>query len=248
MLYDIDSNSQEDVSFGTIGEIMEARTYGRIKPIHYGVNYHGTPLQFKLVFGSETPLDREDLERVSFWLQGYQDYQWLNISQPDLEHVQFRCLITELTPITVGWLPYAFSATVVCDCPYAYGYPFEYTYTINGQTNIVVKNFSTMHEYFKPVLEFEFANQQANQELSIINTSDNNRRFLLSGVPSTVESIYVDNDRCIMKDTTENGGDDNLYRRFNLRFLRLVDGDNNLTVSGYGTLKISGRFMYNVGG
>ena len=154
MIYDIGSHTQSDVPFGNIAKIVETRTNNRIRPIHYGVNYHSSPLQFKLVFGSLEPLDRYEMENIAFWLTGHQDYQWLSIDQPDLERVQFRCLITQLQPITDGWIPYAFEATVVCDCPYAYGFPFEYRYDINGTADILFRNDSSVREYVKPILTY----------------------------------------------------------------------------------------------
>lgn len=154
MIYDFDGKGQDNVSFGNKASIIEKRINNRVQPIHFGVNYHKEPLQFKLVFGAEMPLDRYELESISMWLTGHQDYQWLSIDQPDLEHVQFRCLITSLTPLAHGWLPVAFEATVVCDCPYAYGYPFSETYTINGETDILFRNEGSAPEYLTPTLEY----------------------------------------------------------------------------------------------
>jgi len=154
MVYDFGGSGQSNVSFGNRASIAEARTNNRIQPIHFGVNYHTSPLEFKLVFGAQRALDRYELEDVSMWLTGHQDYQWLSIDQPDMDHVQFRCLITSLTPLAHGWLPVAFEATIQCDCPYAYGYPFERHYTISGNTSILFRNESSTREYIKPTLTF----------------------------------------------------------------------------------------------
>lgn len=152
MLYDIDDNGQEDVSFGNKASISETRTLKGVQPIHYGVNYHEEPLEFTLVFGSSEPIDRFEFERISMWLTGYQDYQWLQINQPDMDHVCYRCLVTELQPISVGWLPYAFKATILCDCPYAYGHYFENTYDVSGGKNFVFSNRGSVRDYFRPDL------------------------------------------------------------------------------------------------
>ena len=125
MLYDFDGRSQDDVAFANKASIVETRINNRIQPIHFGVNYHKEPLEFKLVFGAQRALDRYELENISMWLLGKQDYSWLSIEQPDMNKIQFRCFITELTPLSFGWLPVAFEATVRCDCPYAYGPYFE---------------------------------------------------------------------------------------------------------------------------
>lgn len=242
MLYDFGGTGQSPAPFGNKGSIIETRTLGRIQPLHFGVNYHGSPLQFKLVFGSlEEHLDRYEMENIAHWLTGYQDYQWLSIDQPDLERVQFRCLITQLTPLHHGWLPYAFEATVVCDCPYAYGFPFEYQYDISGATDILFRNDSSVREYIKPTLIYA---PTSGDTLSIVNHDDNDREFRLTGIPSST-NVIVDNRNGIIQETI---GKTNLYDGFNLNFFRFVHGDNNLTVTGNGTLTITGRLLYNVAG
>lgn len=242
MLYDIDGKGQSDVSFGNAASIVETRTNTRVKPIHFGVNYNKTPLQFKLVFGSHKPLDRYDFANISMWLTGHQTYQWLSIDQPDMDHLQFRCLITKLTPISVGWVPYAFEATVTCDCPYAYGYPFEKQYAINGSTSILFRNDSAVREYIKPTLTF--VPSSGTGSLSIINKDDSNREFLLDGIPGSA-TVTIDNENGIISEETYSV---NLYDGFNLNFFRLVHGDNNLEVNGDGVLTISGRLLYNIAG
>ena len=243
MLYDIDGNGQENVPFGNRAEIVGTRTMNRIHPLHFGVNYHAEPLQFKLVFGCDHAIDRYDMENISFWLTGHQDYQWLSIDQPDMAMVQFRCLITELTPLSFGWLPVAFEAQVICDCPYAYGFPFSKSYNVNGSSNILFRNESSMREHFRP--DLVFIPSGASTSLTIVNHSDNDRTFQLDGIPSADCRVVVDNRNGILQDTKHGH---NLYPGFNLNFFRLVHGDNQLEVTGDGQLTISGRFLHNVAG
>ncbi len=241
MICDIGGRGQSDVSFANTASIIETRTARRIQPIHFGVKYHETPLQFKLVFGSDEPFDRFDFENISLWLTGHQDYKWLSIHQPDLEHVEFRCIVKRLTPISVAWLPYAFEAEIVCDCPYAYGFPFENEYTISGETEILFRNESSVREYFKPNISFlPGANVTS---LSIINESDGGREFFIEYLPTA--RFFADNNNGIIRDAND---EYNLYDGFNMNFLRFVQGDNVLRVVGDGILTISGRFLHNVGG
>lgn len=254
MIYDFDGKGQDDVSFGTKASIIETRTKRRIAPIHFGVDYHDKPLEFTLVFGSNRYMDRFELEDISLWLLGHQDYKWLSIDQPDLYRVQFRCLVTELTPLTLGWLPIAFEAKIRCDCPYAYSFPFEQQYVIRGETNILFRNEGSTLAYLKPTLTF--IPTTGTTELSIINTNDKNREFSLSNLPSGDIIISIDNTNGIISatDYIQTFSSDpqnsayNLYGGFNLNFFRLVHGDNNLIVSGDGILTISGRFLHNVAG
>lgn len=242
MVYDIGSKGQSDVSFGNKASIVETRINNRIQPIYFGTNYHNKPLEFKLVFGAEKELDRYELENIAYWLTGHKEYQWLSIGQQDLEQLQFRCLVTELTPISHGWLPVAFQATIQCDCPYAYSYPFEKQYTISGETNILFRNESSVREYLKP--ELSFVPSMGTTEFSIVNLDDDNRKFELTRIPNDC-SIWVDNSNGIIQELN-NGY--NLYDGFNLNFFRLVHGDNNLRVTGDGVLTIAGRLLYNVAG
>ncbi len=244
MVYDFDGKGQSDVAFGNKASIVETRTNNRIQPIHFGVNYHKSPLQFKLVFGAQRELDRYELENISFWLTGHQDYQWLSIDQPDMGLFQFKCLITQLTPLSHGWLPVAFEATILCDCPYAYGFEFMKQYQINGSADILFRNESSVREYIKPIISFKPAT--GTSQLSIVNHNDNDREFLIKDIPSSAGvQLSVDNINGIIQETTYGY---NLYDGFNLNFFRLVHGDNNLTVTGSGMLTISGRFLYNVAG
>ena len=191
MVYDIGGRGQSDVSFGNKASIVETRTNNRIQPIYFGTNYHSKPLEFKLVFGAERELDRYELEDIAYWLTGRKEYKWLSIGQQDMEQLQFRCMVTELTPISHGWLPVAFQATIQCDCPYAYSYPFEKQYTISGETTILFRNESSVREYLKP--EISFAPASTTRTLSLVNLNDDNREFKLTGIPSGA-SIKVTGD------------------------------------------------------
>ncbi len=239
---DIDGSGQDDVPFGNTAEIIETRTVTRIHPIHFGVNYHKKPLEFEIVFGAKYHLDRYELQNIAYWLTGYQDYQWLTIEQPDLSNVQFRCLITELTPISVGWLPYAFRATVQCDCPYAYGYPFEETYHINGSTQILFANEGSVREYLRPQLTIKPAS--GTTKITIVNKSDNDHTVTLDKIPAGGLVIQIDNDLGIITEDTVNA---NLYEGFGGDFFRLVPGDNDIVVTGSCEFTISGNMLYNVG-
>lgn len=243
MIYDIGNEKQNAVSFGNKADIVEAKTVNRIRPIHYGVNYHQDPLEFTLVFGSEEEyLDRFDFEAISMWLTGHQQYQWLTIDQPDLEHVQFRCLCTELTPIFNSWLPIAFEAKFRCDCPYAYGHVFQETYEAGGMLHFTFRNAGSAREYLRPSLTI--VTNSGSTHFSIVNHSDNGRELEFTDLPAGGATIFMDNENGII---TEASGVD-MYSRCNLNFFRLLPGDNEITINGYADVVISGRFLHNVGG
>lgn len=242
MIYDFDGDGQDDVSFGNIGSIIETRTTHRVQPIHHGVNYHEEPLSFDLLFGSCEPLDRQQMEEIAMWLTGYQNYQWLSINQEDLEHVQFRCLITEMKPVFDGWIPYAFRATITCDCPYAYSNPFSQAFAISGVTTVTFTNDTSVREYLMPVIYYD--KSAGVTEIKIKNITDNNREFILTGLPSAAMSLTMD---CNSGVFTHNGGSVDIYGGFNGNMFRLLPGENRLEVTGNGTLTFAGRTLHNVG-
>lgn len=242
-VYDIGDKSHKDNGFGNTANIVERRIANRITPLHYGVRYHDAPLSFTLIFGSEDYMDRYQIQEVSNWLTGYQDYQWLSIDQPDMAHIQFRCLIRSLTLISVGWLPIAFEANIVCDCPYGYSYPFEErieTECVEDE-GYILYNDSTIHDRLKP--DVKIVLPPGSRNFSIINqTTDETIQF--ASLPAGGVTILMDNENEIL---CEADGKCDLYDYFNFQFFSLVSGDNHLSFSGVGTVIISGRYLYNVG-
>ena len=243
MIYEIDGRKQDNVSFGNKAEISDMRLPRRVLPIHYGVIHNTEPLQFKLVFGAQYYLDRYDLEAISLWLTGHQDYKWLSICQNDLQ-VEYRCLIRDLTPLSISWLPVAFEASIICDCPYAYGFEFSRTYATSATgTDLVFRNESSVRDYLRPAIDFVPEISDETMTLRIVNHNDNDREFILESIPASA-IVHVDNINGIITDRSANHV--NLYGGFNMNLFRLVHGDNHLTVYGDGTLTISGRTLHNV--
>lgn len=250
MVYDIDGHTMQDVSFGNKGTIIEQRTIGRIQPLHFGVNYHNSPLTFKLIFGTTSAdgFDRFDMQRVSLWLTGYQQYQPLVIHQPELEYCVFRCLITELQPISVAWLQVAYEANVVCDCPYAYSNPFEQTWGLRldeaSSAELVFRNESTTREPLTPLIRYELSDLNRSTSFQIVNQSQGGVMFGLTDIPASVDWITVDCQNGII---LTNDVDYNPYAYLQGNIPRMTQGDNILDVYGInGVLSITGRFLYNV--
>lgn len=248
MLYDIGGSKQSDGSFASTVSVIEETVPSRWKPYFYGVRYDGK-LQFSIVFGvnqkridKERYLDRYELEAIAFWLTGHNEYLWLEVEQSDLEYIRYHCMISGLEIIEHGNIPWALKATVTCDSPYAYLYPQEFSFDINGETTINFYNESSHNGYLRPIVEIEL---ESGGDFSILNLSDNSlREFKFEDIPQSISKIHVDNDRCIIT----NDMDINIYPNFNFNFLRLVKGGNTLKVIGNGVLKIICEFPINVGG
>jgi len=81
--------------------------------------------------------------------------------------------------------------------------------------------------------------------VSIQNLSDNNRTFQFKELPGGNSlTIYVDNKNQVITDSM----DLNLYPYFNMKFMRLVKGDNLLKITGNAEVKFICEFPVNIGG
>lgn len=161
MLYDIGEHRNSSGSFASTSTIVEDKTAKRCKPIFYGVK-HDNKLEFSLVFGvnpnrleSHHHLDRGELDAIASWLTGHNEYHWLEFDQDDMMGIRYRAMITSLKVVEYGMLPWAFEATVVCDCPYAYQYPKVFEYDVEPGDKITFYNESSRNDYFYPKIELD---------------------------------------------------------------------------------------------
>lgn len=246
MMYDIDGASQTGGSFASTVTPVEETLPSRWKPIFYGMKFEGR-LEFSIVFGANQRridegryLDRGEMDVIASWLTGVDGYRYLSIVQEDMLYVRYKCYISSLEIVEYGMVPWALKATVTCDSPYAYLYPHEYSYDIDGSALISILNESSLNGYYYPVIEFT---RSSGNTLTIENQTDGGRTFTLERIPAAATVIRVDNDRRIIT----NNADLNLYGKCNFKFLGLKRGYNTLNVTGNGTLKIICEFPVNAG-
>lgn len=247
MVYHFGSNGQDDVSFQN-GEIVEDRIPGRYDALTYGL-VQNQSLEYTLVFGANMEsmdanesIDRYEVETIAAWLTGYKTRKWLTIIQDDMESFRYRCFISELKLITYGDMPWAFSCKVSCDSPFAYSLPEEYSYTVNGEEEVILFNRSSFNGFYRPKLEIAI---HSGSSVSIQNLSDGNRTFQFTSLPGGKSLvIYIDNKNQVITDNM----DLNLYPYFNMKFMRLVRGDNILKIKGNATVKFICEFPVNIGG
>lgn len=247
MVYHFGSSGQEDVNFQN-GEIVEDRIPGRYDALTYGL-VQNQSLEYTLVFGANMEsidanrsIDRYEVETIAAWLTGYSTRKWLTIIQDDMESFRYKCFISELKLITYGDMPWAFSCKVSCDSPFAYSLPEEYSYTVNGEEQVILFNRSSFNGFYRPAIEIAM---HGGTDVSIQNLSDGNRTFQFAGLPGGNSLvIYIDNKNQVITDNM----DLNLYPYFNMKFMRLVRGDNILKIKGRATVKFICEFPVNIGG
>lgn len=253
MIYDLGS-PEEDGRFSSAVEIQEDRTSKRYTPLHYGVTQN-TPLTFSFTFGADmdsidgnTPLDRWDIDVIAHWLTGHEEYKWLEITQPDMEAVRYRCIISDLEYHTYGKMPWAFTCQVTCDSPFAYTYPEQSKYSVSTRKSIQFECRTSSLYYYPKVticgVDDGRGNLSSIGDFKIINHTDGDREFSFSELPSAVTEITIDNENEIIT----NSADLNIYGNSNLKFLRLKRGLNQLEFIGNGTVILECTFPINIGG
>jgi phage-related protein len=248
MMYDFGSPQDSGGSFASSGSIVEDRISRKYKSFYYGTKYD-KPLEFSFVFGANSSLidsgkhlDRWSIEAVSSWLTGKDGYRWLEVEQPDMEALRYRCVISDLKFLTSGWMPWAFECKVSCDSPFAYTFPEKFKYSVIGSQNVVFRNRSTYNGFYYPQMRLYLFGSSF---VSIVNHSDANREFSLTGLPNgSILEVNVDNENGVI---TNNLGI-NAYENFNFNFFRLVRGDNRLSITGSCNIDLICEFPVNAGG
>ena len=155
--------------------------------------------------------------------------------------MRYKCIVTELSILESGNEPYGVFIVATCDSLYAYRLtPSVTTKELTGELDFMIENNSSHNGFFKPIVEFE---PGSGGDLAIVNHSDNDRTFTLTDIPSAVSSVRIDSERCLVE--CDQGID--LYGNCNFKFLRLRRGENELTATGNGTLRIICDYPINPG-
>lgn len=263
MLYDFDSTTQSASSWATGTKINEERIAQRFRSIYYGKTEEA-PLEFTLVFGADEyaargrePLDRYEMQAIAKWLTGPKDYRYLQIDQPDMADIRYRCVITNLQVLEYAGKKWAFSCKVHCDSPYAYTTPKTYTMDFAGlASNMTIYNPSSIADDYKPKITLTLSEDSGNT-IAIYNRS-NGTALAFDGLPIGVGSLIIDCERCII--TSESGI--NMYQYVRLKdehgedlpwnpfdFITLAPGTNAIhCLVGSGKITFECEFPMNVGG
>ena len=248
MLYSFGNFTQDDViTMTSTGTAMTDFTSNRPSAFFYGVKQN-KPLTFTLVFGVDPdqieehqPLYRPQVAAIADWLTGHQTMKWLHIIQSGMVFYRYKCYISDLRLITDSGDPWAFSCSVTCDSPYAYLREEIDPHEVRGTLDVEMNSLSSYKGYYYPRLEITTTSQG---DVKIVNVSDDNQTFLLTGIPSGT-TIHVDGENQILTDVT---GGLNLYDKFpNFTFLGVKPGYNLLRLTGNFDIRIISSFPVNIG-
>jgi hypothetical protein len=240
----LNSGGTQESTSGSNIKIISDKVRRKPKPYFYGVEIEPV-LEFDMFVYSEVALDIYDLSAINKWLYGRQQYKWLQVQQENgMEGIWYNCFLTNPQDIYIGNLPYCKKFTVVCDAPWAWTDEFTYNYTITTPNqSIIFNNLSDCaDDYLYPYVSFTISSTTTN--FSIKNNSDNGREFKFTNISGN-ETITVNNELQIITSSTLN----NRLNNFNLKWLRLVSGNNSLIVNGNcPSLIFKMRFPKKIGG
>ncbi len=227
MIYDLDNNKNpNDVQLSSPITVYEDKLVRRSSTLYYGSTQNDQQ-ELTFVMGISPDrlnhhqhLDRYEINSITEWFTGESGYKWLNIAQPDMEHVRYKCYCSSIKQIGVGWSTLAFEIKFLCDSPFGYLYPVEYTYNVDTNKTIVLFNKSSSILPYKPKMEITLPIGIGT--ISIKNVTDSERETKFSSVPNpTGMKILIDNENEIITKDGDTGV--NLYQYFNFKFFRLIN-------------------------
>ncbi len=189
--------------------------------------------QFTLAFSTLTnDMTTAKMKTIATWLFQETYKPFYSTDEPDKIYYLFA--INQVDFLTNGINEGYFEVTFKSKFPYALMRSSTVNYTINGTQTITINNLSNVSQYYYPVFQFTITDTSS---FSIQNLSDGNRSTT-QNVVAIGETVYFDNaKRQIISSTGLSK-----YADFNKTWLRLVQGENQLSVSSKCTLQFSLQF------
>ena len=203
----------------------------------HGVNKDEFPLSFDLEIISAEPISYWSAKEIKKWLFNSPTYKKLyasRIKDKTIERINgeekrryVECIFTNPEAMFYADGLHGWKCTCIFSSGWAFQDEIEITYT-DFTENIVIPVDSDNGDYIYPTFTFSTAATTNPISPTIVNTSDNNRTIEIKDIPAQTE-VYVDSAIGIITDNTGTS----LYPKLvDQKFLRLVNGDNVLNVSG----------------
>jgi phage-related protein len=209
--------------------LLTQKLFRKPVPLFWGAEQ--TPiLSFNLSMYSEFEIHTPDFSNIATWLFGQMNYKVLRVCQNDMIDTYFNCFLTAPQIVREGNMIRGLSATVLCDAPWGWREGKEYDYNWGDNTyqiddTIILNNENSNNFYTYPTSLKIYANIFGGS-VTITNTTDNNRAFILNLLPEEV--VTLDCDHQFISSTLVQYP----LINFNKNWLRFLQGTNNLTISG----------------
>ncbi|WP_099467728.1 phage tail domain-containing protein [Konateibacter massiliensis] len=216
----------------------------------YGIKYSGV-LEFKIqvVHKNNSYFTRSQIREISQWLLGLNKPQWLEVFDKEIEDINFHCRCTNITKKKIGSQVAGLELAWTCTSPFSFSSEKTERYKINHTLDIPFKmefyNDSDYEGYLCPIVTIATPALVSNtSSIFTIKNMSTNRVTQLTGLVNA-ETIVIDNFNQIITDDTST------YRpiqdMFNLKWVEMKSGINNLEISGTGTIEFKYRFIRKIG-
>jgi len=215
----------------------------RDKPWFYNANMQPMDMKMCFAFTSATPWTEQQKQDTFDWLYSprtYCDFKSDDFYNSDTSTYSkiYKLMFTSPLQFMTADLDYGYFELD------AKAYPFAYTEVVNqavtvssSPTTVTINNPTNVRNhdnsyYYYPKIYVDLTG--AATSFKIINTSDSNREFGLTGL-DTSEQLYIDNELKVIN--TNSTGENRIADLTNKQWFRLVQGDNALQI--YGTSSVT---------
>lgn len=201
-----------------------------------GIDYEDSP-QYQFSILSDKPISAARRREVLSWLVGRHEFKKLYVHQPEYDDIYFNCIFNVVDLIYVNGNCHGFQLTAKFDSIYCYGKPTVCTVNLGSTetsaTVSILNKSDVLDDYVYPKVEIAGITGGTGN-ISIKNETDGARTTKYNAVQST-EKVVIDNELKIIDSNL--GG--NKLGNFNLNWLRLKKGENQLKITGKGTVTIT---------
>lgn len=185
----------------------------------------------KLPCGTEAfePLNQYEESELAKFLLKTDGYRWIQFVQPDDYPDIFYKVYINMTPYQIGGQTFGFNLTITSNC--GYGFSHEYTATLTDDNQPLTINVNNdLNRYIYPTVSFETNADECwiYNENDLEQNLDNGRECHFYNLGDNVD---------VLKEINMDSGNDLVQglenpNQFNFRYLRLVNGENNIYADG----------------
>lgn len=236
MVASVDYSGSETEDFGIGSELNEEYIGNKTIPLDYGSNHHGK-LKFSITMvhpdGSPfTIFETRAILRELTGKKNYTDLYFIDYEMHYDEKIHYRVKVTSTERLRVAGNIDAIILYFECDSFWAYTDEIVLSLSPIANNSVLFYNSSDeLNDYLYPTIEI--TSDVSIQKLIITNKSDNERQTVIENLENT-EVVSLDSKNEIATTSFNK----NIVDNFNLKWLRLIPGKNEIIFSNDCKVKI----------